>query len=238
MVYNRDLAGLLKGKAELAGFADMQALETAWPEIFEHAPVRFPYAVSIGKALNLSVLETVRGKPNPLYFSHYRQVNYLLDRLTLTVADFIEEKGYRALPIPASQVLSRTPMTAHICHRRVVWQAGLGTRGLNNLLVNEEFGSAVRYATVLTDIPVEPGAPVDNGCDSCGICIRACPAGAIGTSPEEFDLDKCRAKLDEFRKIPFVSQHICGVCLRACPGSRAAGRNTPFTREWKSGRKP
>ncbi|MFH1709086.1 MAG: 4Fe-4S binding protein [Planctomycetota bacterium] len=209
--------------ADLHGVADLEALALTWPDLWDNLPGRYPRGISIGTALLKGVLDTVRGGPNPLYFSHYRQVNNQLDRTALALAAFIERAGYAAVPIPASQLLARGPvMRAHLCHRRVAWQAGLGMRGLNNLLVTPRFGAAVRLATVLTDMPLPAAVPVEEGCDRCGLCRDACPSGAIGATPADFDLARCRAKLDEFSRIPFVAQHVCGVCQSACRGHRTA----------------
>jgi hypothetical protein len=37
-------------------------------------------------------------------------------------------------------------------------------------------------------------------------------------NPAEFDHRACFEKLDEFRRIRLVSQHICGLCVKACRG--------------------
>ncbi len=38
--------------------------------------------------------------------------------------------------------------------------------------------------------------------------------------PEDFDHRACFAKLEEFRRLRYVSQHICGLCVKACRGRR------------------
>jgi len=218
MANNTLIEEFLEGKVDLIGFADLCELEKSFPDLFANLNIKYPYAVSIGKSLSRGVLDTIIDRPNPLYFSHYRQINYLLDRVTLEVASLIEKRGFSALPVPASQYISRDPYAAHICHRRIAWQAGLGSRGLNNLLVNPVYGSAVRLASVLTDMKFETAAPVEDGCVRCERCVYACPAGAVASEPEGFDLSKCLETLEKFRKIPFVSQHICGVCISVCRG--------------------
>jgi len=220
MTNGRIISEIKANGADVSGFADLVKLAQAYPDFWDNFPLRLPFAVSIGIALSRGVLDTMEDRPNPLYFSHYRQVNYALDRIALRAASLIQEEGFKAIPIPASQVISRNPMTAQICHRRVAWQAGQGSRGLNNLLVNPEYGSALRLVSVLTDMPLDCGNPTDDACDLCGKCRKVCPAGAIGKEFDDFQLDRCAAKLDEFSKIPFVSQHICGVCISACRGKR------------------
>ena len=219
MVYNKDIEEVCEGEVDLVGFADLDELKKTYPDLFDNLGQEYRFAVSIGKALSRGILDTIEDRPTTIYFSHYRQVNYLLDRVTLRIASYIEQKGFRALPVPASQYAGKEPNKGHICHRRVGWQAGHGSQGLNNLLVSPEYGSAVRYASVLTDMPFETGRTIDNGCDKCGKCIDACPAGAIEETCEDFNLEACIAKLEEFRKLPFIGQHICGICVSACRGT-------------------
>jgi len=182
---------------------------------------RFPFALSLGKRLIDGVLDDIEDRPTPLYFHHYRQMNFFLDRGALLVASRIQEMGYRALPIPASQIVDWENQRAHVSHKHVGVLAGLGWIGRNNLLVNPELGSRFRLVTVLTDMPLETGTPMPFGCGTCRACIAVCPAGAIKERPEDFDHRACYAKLDEWRKAHVVSQHICGVCVKACRGPKA-----------------
>jgi epoxyqueuosine reductase len=181
---------------------------------------KFPFAISLGKRAVDAVLDDIDDKPTPLYFHHYRQLNYFLDRGALLVASHIQELGYQALPIAASQIVDWENQRGHVSHKKIGMMAGLGWIGRNNLLVNGECGSRFRLVTVLTDMPLEPGSPVALGCGTCRACIAPCPAGAIKERPEDFDHRACYAKLDEWRKAHVVSQHICGVCVKACKGPK------------------
>ena len=152
-----------------------------------------------------------------------RQVKVMLDRdlaeLLLEIQD--RNTGILAvahLAIPATQIITRKPMRGHVCHRSLGWAAGLGWRGRNNLLVHPEYGSRARYVSALTDAPLEAGTPMSGGCGDCFECVKACPAGAIHTSVRDFDIKACKAKLDEFTRLPFIGQHICGICVKACRG--------------------
>ncbi|MBM3294641.1 MAG: epoxyqueuosine reductase [Candidatus Aminicenantes bacterium] len=177
---------------------------------------RFGLAVVMGKKLIDGVLEDIVDKPTPLYFHHYRQVNAFLDRGALQMAAKIEENGYDALPIAASQIIDWKNQRAHVSHKELGRLAGLGWIGRNNLLVHPELGSRFRLVSVLTDMPLPVDEPMTGSCGTCRACIPVCPAGAIGEKPEDFDHRKCYEKLDEFRRNRFVSQHICGVCVMAC----------------------
>lgn len=198
------------------GLADLQWLRTRYPEELEGISPRFTCGVAMGIRLPQAVLEEIADHPTPLYFHAYRQANYQLDRGAYAVADRLQGLGYQAMAVPASQIIADDPMRALLSHRLVGWAAGLGWWGRNNLLVNPRFGSQVRYVTVLTDAELEPDEPLEADCGACMACVEVCPAGAIQVERDQFDLARCKAKLDEFRKLPYVSQHICGVCLKAC----------------------
>jgi len=182
---------------------------------------QFDVGISLGKRLIRSVLEDIKDSPTALYFHHYRQLNFFLDRGALLLANHIVELGYDALPIAASQIIDWENQRAHVSHKKMGILAGLGWIGRNNLLVNPNLGSRFRLVTVLTAMPLEAAAaPLDFGCGACRACIAPCPAQAIRERPEDFDHRACYQKLDEFRKKHIVSQHICGVCVKACRGTK------------------
>jgi len=166
------------------------------------------------------VLETITDRPNKLYYRHYKMVNILLDQLALQTVEDVQRRGFNALPIPASQVLDWDGLSSHASHRAIARLAGLGWIGRSSLLVNPQYGSRVRYVSILTDMPLVADSPITGGCGGCRACVDACPAGAIGM--DRFDVDACHQLLKHFGKTLHVSL-ICGVCLRACRGQRGEG---------------
>jgi len=182
---------------------------------------RFGLAVSLGKRLSDSVLDDIRDHPTYIYFHHYRQMNFFLDRGALLAADHIQKQGHRSLAIAASQIIDWEKQRAHLSHKHVGRAAGLGWFGRNNLLVNPEFGARFRLVTVLTDMPLEADAPLDRDCGPCRACLAACPAAAIKETRQAFDHLACFDKLKEFRKKGYTAQFICGICVRDCRGPKA-----------------
>ncbi len=179
---------------------------------------RFPWGISLGKRAADAVLEDIKDQPTPLYFHHYRQLNFFLDRAAFLLTSHIQELGFSALPIPASQIIDWEKQQAHVSHKKIGLLTGLGWIGRNNLLVNPKLGSRFRLVTVLTDLPLEADQAIEGSCGECRRCLLPCPAQAIKENPADFDHLRCYEKLDEFRKKHIVSQHICGVCVKACPG--------------------
>ncbi|MEO0099988.1 MAG: hypothetical protein ABIL00_06010 [candidate division WOR-3 bacterium] len=200
----------------LFGVGDFSRIEKNDFLLREETLKKFPFAISIGLRLSRAILEDLEDHPTKLYFHHYKVVNYLLDASALRIANWIEEKGYWALPIPASQTVDWERQRGHLSHKRVAMAAGLGWLGRNNLLVTPEYGAQVRLATILTDLPLLTNAqPFDFNCGDCFACLSACPVKAIKERPEDFDHQKCFSLLKEFQK-KYVPQHICGLCVKAC----------------------
>ncbi len=177
---------------------------------------KLDYAVVIGHPLSRAVLETIADRPNLIYKHHYQQVNWRLDRTELDIALYLQMLGANALPIPASVIVDWQGQRGHLSHRDAAIEAGLGWRGRHGLVVTREFGAQIRFATILTDLPLIAGEPISGNCGTCRACIEACPAGAI--SDAGCDVAKCYEKLHGFSKISGIGQYICGVCIKACKG--------------------
>jgi len=188
----------------------------------EKTLLRFDRAVSMGKRLSDAVLDDIQFQPTPLYFHHYKLANFFLDRGTFAVASHIQERGFQALPIAASQILDWEKQTAHVSHKEIGRLAGLGWIGRNNLLINPALGARFRLVTVLTDMPLEADSPSSEGCGQCRACLDVCPAGSIKESSADFDHLSCFDKLKEFHNRHIVNQYICGVCVKACRGKTAS----------------
>ena len=176
------------------------------------------YTISLGLRLSDSILEDITNFPTKAYFHHYRQANVILDQIAFKISNFIQDKGYKALAVPASQILDWEKQTAHLSHKKIGELAGIGFIGRNNLLVNPEIGSRFRLVTILTNALLEPDQALKENCGKCRACINVCPAGAIKEKKEDFDHIKCFEKLKEFRDKRLVDQFICGVCVKACKG--------------------
>lgn len=178
---------------------------------------KLPIAISVGIALQKAILNTIINRPNDIYKAHYRLTNIQLDNIIYRMAGHISSLGYQSLQIPASFLMRAHPEYGHLNHREIAHKAGLGWRGKNNLLVSSQFGSRLRLATLLTDLPLPPDETILDNCGHCRACRSKCPVGAIGESPEQFDLEKCREQVTRFSRENNYGQMICGLCLRSCP---------------------
>jgi epoxyqueuosine reductase QueG len=221
--------------ADLVGIADLEPFREE-RSIPEDLVAPFKRAVSMGVRVPLAVFGTVSDRPSPHYAAVYATVNRRLDEIALDTAALLQDRGFRALPVPASQILDKGSWRGALSHKAVARMAGLGWQGKSLLLVTAEFGPRVRLVTVLTDAPLEADRPIRNRCGECTACRDACPAGAIrGVSTqsryasrnEALRFDRCREKLtEEFASMPYIGVPICGICIKVCPFGITPRRRT------------
>ncbi len=212
--------------ADLVGIADLARLEGIQTEPKDLLD-GYSRAVSIAVKLSDGIVDAIIDRPTPLYQQNYAKINALLDDMALRVMQFLQDAGAKAVPIPASQLLDKTNWLSYLSHKAVAIAAGTGWQGKSLLLVNRAFGPRVRLVTILTDLLLEPDAPVKNLCAKCSACAEACPVGAIKNvntalhyedRDEALYFDRCLARVTENQTdLPFIEAPICGVCIRACP---------------------
>lgn len=174
------------------------------------------YGISIGTRISSAVLRSCVIGPTRHYLHNYRMTNWNLDLTASKLSVAIQNEGYNALPIPASQIVDWEAQTAHLSHKMIALRAGIGWIGRNNLLVHPEYGSTIRLATILTDMPIETDKPLEKDCGTCKKCIEICPVNAVKDSHKDWNKAACLEKLKYFAKHHNVGQYICGLCVKAC----------------------
>ena len=211
-------AGLAPARAEV--------LRQGGPEV-----AAYPRAISVGIRLPHDIVEQLPNRANRAvavsYHSHgYDIINDRLDTLASRIAGELQRAGYRAFPVPASERYDDERICAVFSHKLAAHLAGLGWIGKSCLLVTPEAGPRARFVTVLTDAPLETGAPLPDACGDCTECADICPASAIlGRSfregePREarYDARKCEQYLNGTAKPGHPA--VCGMCLYVCPHGR------------------
>jgi epoxyqueuosine reductase len=186
-----------------------------------------PVGICLGVRLDPGVVSQITDGPTRAYAAHYRSVNRLLNELAQLCAQFLNERGFRAVASPATgPVREETDLSTPLPHKTVASRAGVGWIGKCALLVTESYGSAVRYNTVLTDAPLPLGTPVDaSHCGNCTACVEVCPASApsgtewrLGLDRDEFfDAYSCRRMARAQSTRLGIDHPICGICIAACP---------------------
>lgn len=102
--------------------------------------------------------------------------------------------------------------------------AGLGELGKHGSLINPTLGSNMRLSMVMTDMPLVSDKPinfgVDNFCQICKACTKACPPMAISAAKKMVRGEK-KWYVDFDQCLPyFVDNRTCGICIGKCPWSK------------------
>jgi len=198
-------------------------------------PASFPRAVSLGMRLLDAVVEGLIRHEEPsvvyTYRGLYNSANANLDRTALIVAEHIQEAGFKACSIPASQTVNTRKLAGAFSHKLAADLSGLGWIGKSCLLITPSYGPRVRLATVLTDAPLETGEPLPNGCGECRKCVDICPAKAFTGAPFNsveprdlrFKAHLCKDYMD--RREHLMGEGLCGLYVYVCPfGSRVKAK--------------
>jgi epoxyqueuosine reductase len=217
----------LRRGADLFGIADLAPARSAI--VFQGGPTvaSFPRAISLGMRLSDAVVddhEPTEAHAESLYWHHvYGVVTPSLDFLANDVARWLAARGHRTLAVPASMPYNVQRLQGIFSHKLGARLAGLGWIGKSSLLLTEQFGPRVRFATVLTDAPLETGAPLDRGCGTCRACVDACPVGAF-TGAEFNAAEDLAVRFNAPSCKDYRKSHACGVCVASCPKGMARAR--------------
>ncbi|WIF94236.1 4Fe-4S double cluster binding domain-containing protein [Caminicella sporogenes] len=229
MNYKEELEKILKKSgATKVGFG---YLGDVLPEELKHLKT----GISIAIRLSDQVISDIDEEPTHVYFHHYRIVNFRLDQIMLEAVLKLQEWGFLAMPVAASQSINvdGNKYKGVFQHRTAATRAGIGWIGKSGCLVTEEFGPRVRLGTILTNLEVEYDKPIEKSkCGSCIECMKACPALAIkgvlwypGIKREELiDVQACSEHMSNFYH-HIGRGSVCGICIKVCPiGSKVIKR--------------
>lgn len=202
----RNFAGTLD--MELFGIARMR------PEwVFEGMEVHQKWIVMIGVAHDY---DEIRKAPSLEAGAEVVRQYGRGTRAAKQIAGWIRERGWDAQPHGG-------PMAGPVLLIPPAIECGFGELGKHGSIINREYGSSFRLASVLTDVPLVPTQQVSYGvddfCSRCQVCANACPPDAIlpekvpvrGEVKWYVDFDKC---------ITFFNENAgCAICIAVCPWS-------------------
>ncbi|MFX0116548.1 MAG: epoxyqueuosine reductase, partial [Candidatus Hodarchaeota archaeon] len=140
---------ILDWGASLVGFANLKGIiPQRWGDLKS--------GISIAVRLSTAIIAEIETEPTSIYAHHYYVSNLVLDTIAFKTANHLQSKGYKSLPVPASQKYDPVELKGDISHKMVATCAGMGWIGKNALLVTPQYGPRVRLVSVLTDAPLDP----------------------------------------------------------------------------------
>ncbi|MFW9980406.1 MAG: hypothetical protein ACFFE3_00655 [Candidatus Thorarchaeota archaeon] len=150
------------------------------------------------------------------YAKEYNRINQVLNRMAVSIA-----KRFDGIPLKATisgkigyvnHVHDYFPMV--VSHRVAAEKSGLGWRGKNQLIIHEKFSCAIRFSSVLVNLPLIHGESMESQCGECTACEDAC--GYIRHRDKLSDYrENCRRYI-LFLKSKGIEKDICGKCIKAC----------------------
>jgi epoxyqueuosine reductase QueG len=146
-----------------------------------------------------------------IYADEYNKINGFLNAIAEEIAD-----SFGGIPIQATVEGIRVKNVEEyygmtVSHRVIAENAGLGWRGKNELVVNEKFSCAIKFASVITDLPLIHGEKVETSCGECEACLKSCPFLKNKDKLEDYR-ENCRKYILKLG----LKAEVCGKCIKAC----------------------
>lgn len=160
-----------------------------------------------------------------LWCQAYVETNKVIAQISANLETLFQGEGYSVGKIPATHNFNEETLLSDWSHRHVAYLAGLGTFGLNNMLITQA-GCCGRLGSLVTDFPFDSyGSPQKTEfClfkqkGTCGVCQKKCVTDAY--TPKGFDRFRCyQVCLENARLYPEVGYaDVCGKCLVGLPCS-------------------
>lgn len=189
------------------------------------------------------------GSASPEWARAYEELNYLFADLNRDLVEYIKglgsctegDAGFTAAIPAAASEFDQLELISNWSHRHMAYAAGLGTFGINNMLITE-LGCCGRFNSIVTNMGREllpPDRPLETELcmykldGSCGVCMNNCPAGALHPElPDKFGAGFSRSScydicLENAAKYPIpadlapsysaVGSEVCGKCVTGSP---------------------
>ena len=183
-------------------------------------------AVAVAVALPKNVVVDLQEAPTKEYYSLYHSLNDKLNEIVIAGECFLREKGFEAYAQTTERVEINQNKSSWLPHKTVATRGGLGWIGKNCLLITQQYGSAVRISSLLTNAPLKYNKPVNQSyCGTCSQCVKNCPAQAlkntlwtVGMQRNKIvDIEKCYKKQVEMMlKNTGIETDLCGKCFALC----------------------
>ena len=171
------------------------------------------------------VKSNIEGKESSkIWAKTYIETNQLILDLNTYIRDELKKSGYKSNIIPATHNFDEKKLISDWSHRHVAYIAGLGTFGLNNMLITDK-GCCGRIGSFITDLKIEPTKRKNKeNClyrhmNTCKKCVDRCVNDALKI--DSFDRHKCYEMClynDKFHSDEGLAD-VCGKCLVNVPCS-------------------
>ena len=170
-------------------------------------------------------VSNIKGRlASPQWSVAYIETNRLIAAVCEDMKDILEQHHFQVEITPATHNFDPEKLISNWSHRHVGYIAGLGTFGVNNMIITDSgccgrFGSFVTNLSLEADQRSEQEACLYRYDSSCLECVDSCVNAALFS--DRFDrwrcYDMCRQNETTFKDIGQAD--VCGKCLVGIPCS-------------------
>jgi len=174
-----------------------------------------PFNIEIARSNRVEI------KVSEKWASAYINTNSLINEICKLLSEKLNTQGVESAYQIATHNFDEKTLTATWSHRSVAYIAGLGTFGVNRMLITP-VGCAGRFGSIAISHFIEPTAKPDKEyClffegKGCLKCLKNCPVSAL--TENNIDKPLCYERLlkvaDEYSAIGFAD--VCGKCIGPC----------------------
>ncbi|MDQ0287696.1 epoxyqueuosine reductase QueG [Desulfofundulus luciae] len=164
------------------------------------------------------------------YMVEFEAVNRILLDAAYRIARFLENQGFESMPFgPEAAIGDYARLKGDFSHKHSAVLCGLGSFGINNLLLTPEHGPRVRLASVVTTAELDYNEPLSGElCRRCLKCVQVCPSGALeqweGRYSSQTGWIINKEKCAHYMFVVNAGKR-CGICVSACklPAKKCGG---------------
>jgi len=156
----------------------------------------------------------------------YIKTNELIKTINDNIEILMKQHGYSAGKIAATHNFDAKKLISNWSHRHIAFIAGLGTFGINNMLITKN-GCCGRFGSIVINYEFDEYKKIEKIKEkclnktnrTCGLCQKKCPVSALQNNG--YDRNICYAqclKNAELHKVHGLAD-VCGKCLVGLPCS-------------------
>jgi epoxyqueuosine reductase QueG len=158
----------------------------------------------------------------------YIKTNDLIKTINDQIEILMEQSGFKAGKIPATHNFDTEKLVSNWSHRHIAYIAGIGTFGINNMLITKH-GCCGRFGSIIINYELDEykeNNDIKEKClnkknGSCGICQKKCVVYAYENAV--FNRHKCYKQClenaENNKKAGYAD--VCGKCLVGLPCSKS-----------------
>lgn len=163
--------------------------------------------------INVQKNEVIDKERWDVYSGEYQHLNEMLSEISSGIAHKFNGIAFPpTVEVSYENFGSVTEYYPHtISHRVVAEHAAIGWRGKSELIITETHGPAVRFTSILINMPLNQSKKIESRCGECVACLDVC-----SFLRNKDVLKDYRENCNSYLMSLGLKHHVCGKCVKAC----------------------